>query len=56
MEYEEGRKGKVSLSVARQLNNDDQYLIFQCLFDQSGIKYYPEMFINICQNFLIADD
>ena len=56
MEYEEGKKGKVQLSLAKQINNDDQYLIFQCLFSQNGLKYYPEMFINICQNFLIADD
>ena len=39
-----------------RIDNDQQYLLFQCAFKQHGLKYYPEMFINICQNFLIADD
>jgi len=33
----------------------NQFIIFQCIFDSLYVKYYPEMFINICQNFLLAD-
>lgn len=43
-------------SVSRVTKADDEYLIFQCAFKKNGLKYYPEMFINICQNFIIADD
>jgi len=39
-----------------QVNNDEQYLLFCCIFRQHAPKYYPDMFMNICQNFLIADD
>lgn len=30
-------------------------LLFECHFDSKYVKYYPEMFINICNNFLVAD-
>ena len=32
-----------------------QSLIFECEFNGKYVKYYPEMFINICHNFLTAD-
>ena len=32
------------------------YLIFLCTFRVTYIQYFPEMFINICQNFLLADE
>ena len=31
-------------------------MIFCGLFQQRAPEYYAEMFMNICQNFLIADD
>ena len=33
----------------------NQFIIVQCIFESLYVKYYPEMFINICQNFLLAD-
>ena len=33
----------------------DNFIICECFFDAKYINYYPEMFINICQNFLTAD-
>lgn len=30
-------------------------ILFECHFMGKYIKYYPEMFINICHNFLLAD-
>lgn len=32
-----------------------KYIICEVSFNGKYIKYYPEMFINICQNFLTAD-
>lgn len=34
----------------------EEYLIFKCLFEQHVPDYTYEMFANICQNFLVADD
>ena len=36
-------------------NLEDNYILFECHFMGKYIKYYPEMFINICHNFLAAD-
>jgi len=36
--------------------DSEEYLIFQCLFRKYSPHYSYEMFMNICQNFLVADD
>ena len=33
-----------------------EYIIFQCFFQKNAPIYTYDMFINICQNFLISDD
>ena len=35
---------------------EDNFIIFECFFNGKYIKYYPEMIINICTNFLFADE
>jgi len=37
-------------------SKDNNYVIFECHFNARYVKYYPEMFINICTNFLTADE
>lgn len=36
-------------------NQQPNVILFECHFMGKYIKYYPEMFINICYNFLVAD-
>jgi hypothetical protein len=36
-------------------NNKESFIIFECFFNGKYVKYYPEMIINICTNFLSAD-
>lgn len=38
------------------MNNDEEYLVFCCLFSHQAPEYHAEMFMNMCQNFLIADE
>lgn len=33
-----------------------EYIIFQCLFQKNVPQYTYDMFINICQNFLVSDE
>jgi len=35
--------------------NTGNFIIFECFFNGKYVKYYPEMIINICTNFLFAD-
>ena len=37
------------------LNNNDDFLIFVVTFESDGKKYHPKMFVNVCQNFIYAD-
>ena len=36
-------------------NPNSNYILFEVHFMGRYVTYYPEMFINICYNFLIAD-
>lgn len=35
---------------------ETQYLILVVLFREYSPDYFPEMFMNVCQNFLLADE
>ena len=37
-------------------NNNDQFLIFVVTFESDGENFHPEMFVNVCQNFIYADE
>ena len=45
---------KVALDES-DLESTNNFIICECFFNSRYIKYYPEMFINIFQSFLIAD-
>ena len=37
-------------------DSQDQYVIFSVLYRDHSPEYFPEMFMNVCQNFLFADE
>lgn len=36
--------------------SQDHYVIFTVLYRDHSPEYFPEMFMNVCQNFLFADE
>ena len=40
----------------RLINKEEQFLVFTVLYNDSSPIYFPEMFMNVCQNFLYADE
>lgn len=44
------------MNVTKEFIEDKDYIIIQFLYKQYTPEHFPIMFLNICQNFLIADE
>jgi len=47
----------VDMSLELEIpSSEDSIVIIAITFEPSYVKYFPEMVVNVCKNFLIADD